>query len=90
MARPAVDAPGGRADLEQAEVVVVGGVGRLEEGGAPEAVRGHRHRAEAQHVAVEGDAAGEVTDVEDGVVEPVDTHAPERSPVLLSVQLHRV
>jgi hypothetical protein len=62
------------ADLEQAEVVVVGGPRGLEEGGAPEAVRGHRDQPEAQHVAVEGDAAGEVTDVEHGVVEAVDSH----------------
>ncbi|KWV30816.1 hypothetical protein AWV63_20930 [Micromonospora rifamycinica] len=87
---PGLRAAGVRADLEQAEVVVVGGVGGLEEGRAPEPVRGHRHRAEAQDVAVEGDAAAEVGDVEDGVVEAMDSHADDVTAILLSVQLFRL
>ncbi len=71
MARPASDGPGAGADREQAEVVVVGGALRLEE---------HRPagdldlRAEAEDVAVEGVAALDVADVEDGVVQALDGH----------------
>jgi DNA-binding MarR family transcriptional regulator len=64
---------GRRADLEQAEVVVVGGPGRLEE----RRTRQLSHvgdGSEAQNVVVERDAALDVADEEDGVVESDDGH----------------
>src|SRR5439155_22726849 len=59
-----------RADLEQAEVVVVGGVLGAQERRA----RVLRGDPEAEDVSVEGDAAGGVAHVQDGVVELVDRH----------------
>src|SRR6266508_3315306 len=59
---------GAGADLEQAEVVVVGRTGRLDEGGPAEPLRGHVDAPEAQHVGVEGDAALEVADVQHRMV----------------------
>ncbi len=64
-------ATGVRAELEQADVVVVGGVRCLQEGGPA----GDRHRhPEVQDVGVEGGGTRDVTDVEDNVVEAVDAH----------------
>ena len=71
MRRPASDGPGAGADLEQAEVVVVGRTLRLEEDGPAGDLR---RRAEPEDVAVERGAALDVADVEDGVVEALDGH----------------
>ena len=68
-----------RADLEQAEVVVVGAALGLQERGAGEA----HDRPEPEHLGVEGDAALDVADVEDGVVESLHGHVG----LLLSVVL---
>ena len=57
-----------RADLEQAEVVVVARARQLQEGGGHARLAGDDAHAEGG--VVEGDAALEVGDVEDGVVEP--------------------
>ena len=59
------------ADLEQAQVVVVGRALRLEE---HRRSRDHGLRPEAQDVAVEGVAALDVADIQDGVVEALDGH----------------
>jgi hypothetical protein len=69
-AAPGGRRPGAGADLEQAEVVVVGRADGLQERGPGEA----HHAAEPEHVVVEGDAALDVPDVQHGVVEPDDRH----------------
>jgi hypothetical protein len=56
---------------EQADVVVVGRVRGLQERRGAGAFH---DEPEAQQVAVETDAAVDVADVEDGVVEPMDAH----------------
>ncbi len=61
---------GARADLEQPEVVVVRGIGRLQEGSARELA----HDAEAERAAVERHGRRNVADVEHSVVESVNTH----------------
>jgi hypothetical protein len=58
-----------RAGLEQAEVVVVGGVPPAQERPAREV---ERQPLEAEDVAVEGDAALDVRDEQDGVVQAAD------------------
>ena len=58
------------ADLEQAEVVIVAAALGLQERGPGEA----HDDAEAEDVGVEGDAALDVADVEDGVVETLHRH----------------
>ena len=60
------------ADLEQAQVVVVDGIGRAQEGG-PAGNLGADLKAE--RLAVEADRAGQVADVEDGVVQAADRHS---------------
>jgi len=62
-------APG--ADLEQAQVVVVGRVGRAQERGA---AGDQRANLETESLAVELDGALEAVDVEDGMVEAADGH----------------
>src|SRR5688572_10474494 len=62
---------GAGADREETEVVVVRGALRLEEHRAPGDLD---LRAEAEDVAVEGEAGVDVADVEDGVVEALDGH----------------
>ena len=57
------------ADLEQPDVVVVGRRRSLQEGGAGGALRRHGHGREAQHLGVEGHAAGDITHVEHGMVQ---------------------
>ncbi len=74
MRRPASLGPGARAELEDAQVVVVGRVGRLQECGAAEPVRRHVDHPEAEHGGVELHAAIDVPDVQDRVVEPVNPH----------------
>ena len=70
MVRPAAEAPASAPTLEQAEVVVVGASLGLQERRAPEA----QHDPEAEDLGVEGDAALDVADVQDGVVESLDGH----------------
>ena len=55
---------------EQAEVVVVVGLGGTQERGGRALVDDR----ETQHLGVEVDAAGHVAHVEHGVVEPADAH----------------
>jgi len=63
---------GARAvDLEQAEVMIVGGPGRTQKGGAAGDLSAD---LEAERLAVEADRAGQVADVEHGVVQAADSH----------------
>ena len=72
MARPACDGPAAAPISNRPRSWSFVESGRLEEGGAPEPSAIIADRAEAEHVAVEGDAAREVADVQHRVVEPVD------------------
>jgi hypothetical protein len=65
---------GGRADLEQTEIMVVRRVGRLQEGRPAEPLGGHLHPTEAEHVDVELDATGHIADEQHRVVEAGDRH----------------
>ena len=67
---PGLRRPGAVADREQAEVVVVVGVGRLEE----LRPRHLHHDPEPEHVAVELVGLLRVPHVQDGVVHPLDRH----------------
>jgi hypothetical protein len=71
---PRAGGAGRVADGEEAEVVVVGGVGCLEERRAAEALGQHVQGLEAQDVAVELEAALDVAHVEHGMVQAVDRH----------------
>jgi hypothetical protein len=75
---------GRNRDFEQAEIVVVGRAGGLEEGGAPEPLGQDVEETEAEDIAVKGDAALDVSHIEDGMVQTRDGHGallPGRSPL---------
>src|SRR6266545_4755087 len=76
-----------RAELEQAQVVVVARAGRLQEGGAAQVLH-PLDGTEAECVAVEGDAGGDVADVQDGVVEALHGHGDPR-PVVANARAPR-
>jgi len=59
------------ADLEQAQIVIVGGAGRAQECGA---ARNLHADLEAEGLAVEVDGALDTVHVQDGVVEAADGH----------------
>jgi hypothetical protein len=63
--------PRARADREEAEVVIVGGTFGLQERGL---TRNGHHDPEAEGLGVEADAAIDVANVENGVVEALDRH----------------